>query len=1083
MKRVQIDKKSYSVLPTEFKQAPNIYSTLVILDRVGEFDRLSSLVSEIAKTIGCNSAVFVAPTHGGYIPLNSSVENVFVHDYEVDHQQNIIENGGTHFTYVSNLDIINETFAKNAILLVESYNSKYDSFVKSHSPIIISNNPFMQGYNSYSLSNTSWVVLVPHSLCERFCAGLCPVGPILHYDNLINLCVMVKNGGDEFVRMLQTNLPFIDRWTILDTGSTDNTVENVRRIMSCKPGNLYQEPFINFGVSRNRCLELAGTSCTYNIMLDDTYHLKENVREFLQYIRGDQYADSFSLYITQNDIAYASNRIFKSKKDLKYKYSIHEVIQEEDNVNVIIPKDRAYIYDEPSDKLVIRTANRKQQDIEMLFQEIEKDPDDPRPYYYVAQTYIGMGQPEKAYEWFIRRIEHVKEGFQQEKHEACMEAGRVAQFALGKDAVEYLKWYELACKVDDERPDALYFIGHYYLTIGNDLKKAFTYLKRGYQLGYPEHRQYCLKPSISYTHIPKLLTMCCYDAEEYLLGQDVSTFYLKKNKAEQDPEVYTMVDSWNKIFNLLVQSKPSEVVVPTNYTELPICIIISPCGLYNWTGSDILTKGMGGSESFTVEIATQLQKNGRFIVVVFCNCVKEEIFNGVRYIPLTLLGGVLQTHYIHTCIISRYSEYLPFVMKYQVENVHLMAHDVAFSGNVIPISNKLKGVFCLSPWHASHIEKVYPPLKSVIKLVGHGIDVNLLDASTNVPHKFIYSSLANRGLCELLKMWPRIIEWKPTAILHIYSDINSSFMVSSFPTLMNEIKELLAIMSNVIYHGCVSKFELYESWKTADVWFYPTAFSETFCVTALEAAASKTLVVATNLAGLQHTVGDRGILFDPMCSQNQVFQLLKDTLENEDLKKSLIDRNYEWAKMNTWAFQASQLEEYLLPTQFEFNDSYYSWTHDIDKRDLMVRILQKAALSGSILEIGDQNGLSLIAIMHEIPNSKAVVLDKWNNSFKKSFDMNMHCAGIKERVTLLEMEPLSGLLELNKRGNAFDLIYVNTVSSTDMQLYAELAVAWEILSKNGVLIVQLLEERKTAIWKFMEGKHILNGDVIMAFRK
>lgn len=308
-------------------------------------------------------------------------------------------------------------------------------------------------------------------------------------------------------------------------------------------------------------------------------------------------------------------------------------------------------------------------------------------------------------------------------------------------------------------------------------------------------------------------------------------------------------------------------------------------------------------------------------------------------------------------------------------------------------------------------------------------------------------------------------------------------MVSSFPTLMNEIKELLTILPNVMYHGCVSKHELYESWKTADVWFYPTAFSETFCVTALEAAASKTLVVATNLAGLQHTVGDRGILFDPMCSQNQVFQLLKDTLENEDLKKSLIERNYEWAKMNTWAFQASQLEEYLLPTQFEFNDSYYSWTHDIDKRDLMIRILKKSILGGSILEIGDQNGLSLIAMMHEIPNSKAIVLDKRNDSFKKSFDTNMHCAGIKSRVTLLEMEPLRGLLELNKRGNAFDLIYVNTISSTDMQLYAELAVAWEILSKNGVLIVQLLEERKTAIWKFMEGKHILNGDVIMAFRK
>jgi glycosyltransferase involved in cell wall biosynthesis/tetratricopeptide (TPR) repeat protein/precorrin-6B methylase 2 len=1079
MKTVEIDRKSYTVFPTEFQQAPNIYSTLVILDRVGEFDRVSSLVSEISKITNCKSAVFGAPTHGGYIPLNASIENSFVFDCTIDHQQNMIANGGIHFTYVSNLDTI-KTFAKSSILLVESYNSKYDSFVQTYSPIIISNNPFMRGYNSYSLSNTSWIVLVPHALCEVFCAGLCPMGPILYYDNIINLCVMVKNGGDEFVSMLQTNLPFIDRWTILDTGSTDNTVENVRRIMVNKPGNLYQEPFINFGVSRNRCLELAGTSCTYNIMLDDTYHLKENIREFLKYIRGDQYADSFSLYITQNDIAYASNRIFKSKKNLKYNYSIHEVIQENDNVNVIIPKDRAYIYDEPSDKLVIRTANRKQQDIDMLQQEIEKNPDDPRPYYYMAQTYTGMNKPEKAYEWFIRRIEHVKEGFQQEKHEACLEAGRIAQFTLQKDSVEYLKWYELACLVDNERPDALYFIGHYYLTIGNDIKKAFTYLKRGYQLGYPEHRQYCLKPSITYTHIPKLLTMCCYDMEEYLLGQQVSAFYLKNNKADQDIEVYTMVDSWNKIFNLLVHTISTYdcKVIPTNYSDLPICCIISPCGLYNWTGSDILKKGMGGSESFTVEMATQIQKNGKFIVVVFCNCEKEEIFNGVRYIPLIFLGSILQTHYIHTCIISRYSEYIPFVMKYHVENMYLMAHDVAFSGNVIPISNKLKGVFCLSPWHASHIEKLYPPLKSVIKLVGHGVHLDLLDASNKVPYKFIYSSLANRGLCELLKMWPRIIEWKSMATLHIYSDINSSFMVSSFPTLMNEIRELLTSVPNVFYHGCVSKSELYESWKTADVWFYPTSFSETFCVTALEAAASKTLAVATNLAGLQYTVGDRGILFEPTYSEEQVFQILKDTLENDFLKKYLIDRNYKWAKTNTWVFQATQMEQYLLENRVEIRDNY----SETSKRDTMNRILQNVTLSGNILEIGDQTGVLLIEMIHEIPNAKAIVIDKWNDHMKQSFNNNIIYAGIKDRVTLLEMETLSGLMELNKRDNAFDLIYVNT-NSIDMQLYNELAVAWEILNKNGILIVELLEERKPAIWQFMKDKHTINQDVFMAFRK
>ena len=76
MKTVQIDRKPYNILQTEFQQTPNMYSTLVILDRVGEFDRISSLTSEIAKRMNCQSAVFGAPTHGGYIPLNVSIEIV-----------------------------------------------------------------------------------------------------------------------------------------------------------------------------------------------------------------------------------------------------------------------------------------------------------------------------------------------------------------------------------------------------------------------------------------------------------------------------------------------------------------------------------------------------------------------------------------------------------------------------------------------------------------------------------------------------------------------------------------------------------------------------------------------------------------------------------------------------------------------------------------------------------------------------------------------------------------------------------------------------------------------------------------------
>ena len=105
---------------------------------------------------------------------------------------------------------------------------------------------------------------------------------IFDYNNLINLCIMVKNAGPQFEQMLLKNLPIIDRWTILDTGSTDDTVEIINRVLVGKKyGYLYQEPFINFRDSRNRLLDLAGTSCKYNIMLDDTYVVKNNLRDFL----------------------------------------------------------------------------------------------------------------------------------------------------------------------------------------------------------------------------------------------------------------------------------------------------------------------------------------------------------------------------------------------------------------------------------------------------------------------------------------------------------------------------------------------------------------------------------------------------------------------------------------------------------------------------------------------------------------------------------------------------------------------------------------------------------------------------------
>jgi hypothetical protein len=55
--------------------------------------------------------------------------------------------------------------------------------------------------------------------------------------------------------------PFLDYYYILDTGSKDGTPEAIRRTLGPN-GQIFHEPFIDYGTSRNRILELAAKSVT-----------------------------------------------------------------------------------------------------------------------------------------------------------------------------------------------------------------------------------------------------------------------------------------------------------------------------------------------------------------------------------------------------------------------------------------------------------------------------------------------------------------------------------------------------------------------------------------------------------------------------------------------------------------------------------------------------------------------------------------------------------------------------------------------------------------------------------------------------
>ena len=1112
---VKLNGKEFQVNNNEFELQPHErYTNLLIRKDVGYLERVVSLISELSY-LSVKNLIIYNTNKGGYLPINCSkyYENITLIETNVSHIDNITSN--INKFNIKNINIVkylyNVEIIDNSTVFIFSDNdvSIDMDYIQENNPLLLTKyNEFIDKTKIYKsilkLTNSDLCLYIPDKLIDNFKKEFyyfINENNELDYDNLNHLCIMVKNGGAQFEQMLVDNLPFFDRWTILDTGSTDETIDIINRVLiGKKKGQLFQEPFINFRDSRNRCLELAGETCKFITMLDDTYVISGNLRGFLNEVRGDQRSNSFTLFIQSDDTIYGSNRIIKSSSELRYIHKIHEVITDKNNMNIVIPKEVSLIDDRRFDYMVKRTIERKQLDLKLLFEEVDENPHDPRAYYYLAQTYNLLEDYEKSFYYFTKRAEFTNSGFVQERVDALFESARIANFKLNKQWIECEELYNKCYKADESRPEAMYFIGvHYYLE--NNFNKAFGYFKKAFEVGFPVHCQYSLKPTLSFHFLPKFLTKICYELEEYDLGKQSAELFLKNNLTNADS--YEEVVSWYKIYEKL--TIPVEDCNP-KIPDKPIFVFHADGGFNNWSGSSILTIGVGGSETYIIEHSRHIQKSGLFDVYVFCNCLEEENFEGVIYKPLSDYYSFIKQNYIHTCIVSRYSEYLPVTFKGWTENVYLVVHDLTPTGIVIPLDKKLKKIFCLTEWHVDYFTQIFPSLKNITVPFYYGIDFSKFknenitfngqndNISLKQDYKFIYSSFPNRGLLELLQMWPKIYEFQPLASLHIYCDIDGKWVNQVEGEMMNKIRQLFIEFGvqqknmNIHYHGWVNKQTLSEAWLSSDIWFYPCTFMETFCLTALEAALTKTLVITNNLAALQNTVGHRGVIIKGEPNepewQEKALSKIKKYLdpENIHLKNELIERNYEWASKLSWASQANKLlDQHILLEKLEYK-GMYNWTNDLPfghKKFFLETIdyfnnnypKVKNGETIKVLEVGTYAGISLINIVKLIPKSIGYGLDKWSNyiesdllnsveilnnidelKVESSFYKNVAVEGLEDRIHGIKGDSYEVLIEMMKENKRFDFIYVDG-SHKAFDCYSDLMISWRLLERGGILAI------------------------------
>ena len=132
-----------------------------------------------------------------------------------------------------------------------------------------------------------------------------PAAPHRDGRPLLGLVMIVKNESHTLPATLLAIKPWIDVYYILDTGSTDGTQEAIRRTLGKDKGEIWEEPFIDYGRSRNRALEIAQQAKNppiFSLMLsaDETVNNGEGLRKFCEEHRDLVAPNEEAYYVRSN---------------------------------------------------------------------------------------------------------------------------------------------------------------------------------------------------------------------------------------------------------------------------------------------------------------------------------------------------------------------------------------------------------------------------------------------------------------------------------------------------------------------------------------------------------------------------------------------------------------------------------------------------------------------------------------------------------------------------------------------------------------------------------------------------------------
>jgi len=269
------------------------------------------------------------------------------------------------------------------------------------------------------------------------------------------LNMIVKNEGKIITRLLDSVIDFIDSFCIVDTGSSDNTVDIIMDYFNRKQimGRLGFTEFVNFEKTRNEAIQMANGLSDYLLLMDADMVLEHSIDK--NKLKKDYYA----IFQENNQIRYHNTRIIKNNGNFYYRGVTHEVVLSNKNVSGDLLDDtiaRIIDYEDGGSK-----DNKLERDKRLLLDNLEDQETQSRYYFYLANTLIALGDKKNAIEYYIKRIK--KGGWKQELWCSCYKLGCI--YYLEKDFTKAMFYFLEAYNYDPDRVENLFYLVTFYKQI------------------------------------------------------------------------------------------------------------------------------------------------------------------------------------------------------------------------------------------------------------------------------------------------------------------------------------------------------------------------------------------------------------------------------------------------------------------------------------------------------------------------------------------------------------------------------------------------------------------------------------------